>query len=261
LVVNAKGSVEVGWRSWLNKLRGGNGMKSLKEIVTQLRDCGYTCEAGTLENNEDFRTLAKLADVELPKTLADCLAEAGKSAWNLGLSAAEAFGAIGRLAVRTPQDIRDETIEKAKRDVAELRDINGRYDVSDPHMFVPWSCNAEFIVNKEKRTVVALLRGYESGNVYARGIAKCDPTDCFNVHIGKAIALRRALGLEVPAEYLNTPQPTEVRVGDVVEYAGYKVTVMTSNRNCDYTHGTCVSGSFVSQNGKIIDDSHEEVAE
>ncbi len=49
-----------------------------------------------------------------------------------------------------------------------------------------------------------------------RGIAKATPDDCFNIHIGKAIALRRALGLAVPDEYLNAPQPTEVRVGDFV---------------------------------------------
>ncbi|MCR8997954.1 hypothetical protein NW825_24090, partial [Brevibacillus laterosporus] len=76
---------------------------------------------------------------------------------------------------------------------------------------------ADFIVNKEKRTVVCLLRGGVTPNEYARGIAKCSPDDCFNVHIGKAIALRRALGLDVPTEYLTAPQPAEPRVGDVVK--------------------------------------------
>ncbi|WP_139108748.1 hypothetical protein [Brevibacillus laterosporus] len=80
---------------------------------------------------------------------------------------------------------------------------------------------AEFIVNKERRTVVCLLRGAVTPErVFARGIAKCSPDDCFNVHIGKAIALRRALGLDVPTDYLNAPQPTEARVGDVVVIVG-----------------------------------------
>src|SRR5699024_4552499 len=74
----------------------------------------------------------------------------------------------------------------------------------------------EFIVNKEKRTVVCLLKGSSRPKVYSGGIAKCAPNDCFNVHLGKAIALRRALGLDVPDEYLYAPQPTEVRKGDVV---------------------------------------------
>ncbi|WP_333980456.1 hypothetical protein [Bacillus pumilus] len=75
----------------------------------------------------------------------------------------------------------------------------------------------DFIVNAEKRTVVALRKSFAEGYIRDRGIAKCAPTDCFNAHIGKAIALRRALGLEVPSEYLNVPQPTDVRVGDVVK--------------------------------------------
>jgi hypothetical protein len=232
-------------------------MKSLKEIVTQLRDCGYTCEAGPMENNEDFRTLAKLAGVELPKTLGECLAEASRSAVNLGLSMAEAFEAVGKMTVQSPQDIRDEIIEKAKRDITALMRKTGRYEY-ERDIF---GLNAEFIVDKENRTIVVLLRGCDDRKVLFRGIAKCDPSDCFNVHIGKAIALRRALGLEVPAEYLTVPQPTEVRVGDVVYYSGYKVTVMPSGRSCMYTEGSCALGSFVSESGKIIDDSREEVTE
>ncbi|GIQ63682.1 hypothetical protein PACILC2_22500 [Paenibacillus cisolokensis] len=73
----------------------------------------------------------------------------------------------------------------------------------------------KFVVNREKRTVVALR--YYCGVVDNRGIAKCAPGDVFNTHIGRAISLRRALGLTVPDEYLNAPQPTEPRVGDIVE--------------------------------------------
>lgn len=81
------------------------------------------------------------------------------------------------------------------------------------HFFVT---EADFIVNAAKRTVVALKKSLIDTRILRRGIAKCAPNDCFNAHIGKAIALRRALGLEVPTEYLKVPQPTEVHVGDVV---------------------------------------------
>ena len=40
----------------------------------------------------------------------------------------------------------------------------------------------------------------------------------FNVHIGKSITVRRALGLEVPKEYWTVPKPTEIRVGNVVKW-------------------------------------------
>ena len=112
--------------------------------------------------------------------------------------------------LKSPQQQRDDIIEQAKRDVAELAK-NGfaKSKYGDKRV-------VKFIVNK--RTVVVLLRGYLTGIVYEKGIAKCAPTDCFNAHIGKAIAVRRALGLEVPEVYLRAPQPTEVRVGDVVTF-------------------------------------------
>ena len=110
---------------------------------------------------------------------------------------------------KTAQERRDEIVEQAKADIAKLAP-NGviKRPIGE--------CDAEFIVNRNKRTVVVLIKGRYSGRVYVKGIAKAAPDDCFNEHIGKAIALHRALGIEVPDEYLNAPQPTEVRVGDVV---------------------------------------------
>ncbi|MBN7743839.1 hypothetical protein JYA35_14735 [Bacillus velezensis] len=107
-------------------------------------------------------------------------------------------------AHKSDQARRDEIVEQAKADV-EKRITNNALDRV-----------VYFVPNRIKRTVVALIKGEYSGKVYAKGIAKAAPNDCFNVHIGKAIALRRALCLAVPDEYLNAPQPTEIRVGDVV---------------------------------------------
>jgi len=109
------------------------------------------------------------------------------------------------------QASREEIVERAKADIEELTECD-RITVGGKKGFKGgfFVVNEEFIVNKEKRTVVCLLKGVESSKVHERGIAKCSPEDVFNVHIGKAIALRRALGLEVPDDYLNAPQPTEV---------------------------------------------------
>ncbi|WP_163530976.1 hypothetical protein [Halobacillus ihumii] len=76
----------------------------------------------------------------------------------------------------------------------------------------------EFIVNREKRTVVVLLRGFKSGIVRRRGVAKAAPEDVFNVHIGKAIALQKALGKVISYEFAYAPQPEEAEVGDVVRW-------------------------------------------
>ncbi|MED2979530.1 hypothetical protein P4284_22985 [Bacillus swezeyi] len=168
---------------------------------------------------------------------------------------------------KTAQERRDEIVEKAKADIEGLKTdysyaVLDSNDTDHPHF-----CFAEFIVDSEKRTIVALLRGNYSCRVYARGIAKAAPDDCFNVHIGKAIGLRRALGLEVPDEYLNAPQPTEVRVGDVVECRPFKdirhVKVVADG---EYL-GTGLDKAAISSVAvtcrlrRIIDDSRTEVGE
>jgi len=195
-------------------------MKSLCEIVKSIRGCGYTCEAGPLENNVDFQLLEQLAGVAKIS---------GSNIDDFDFTKATP-------AYASPQHYRDEIIEKAKRDVLALKD----------------SPTSEFIVNKNKRVVAVLLKS-RSGKVIDRGIAKCAPDDCFNVHIGKAIALRRALGLEVPSEYYNAPQPMEVREGDIV----YLV-----NIDCELTVSTHhqlseLPKQLQSRIAKIIDDSRE----
>ncbi|GIN25557.1 hypothetical protein CHCC15091_1760 [Bacillus licheniformis] len=114
---------------------------------------------------------------------------------------------------KTAQERRDEIVEQAKADIANL---NYRTFGELRYSYRSIVCNVEFVINKKKRTVVALLKSVGRGTVESKGIAKAAPDDCFNEHIGKAIALHRALGLEVPDEYLNAPNPTEVRVGDIL---------------------------------------------
>ncbi|AVB11544.1 hypothetical protein C3438_19700 [Bacillus velezensis] len=146
---------------------------------------------------------------------------------------------------------RDEIVEQAKADVKGLfkRDLGYRHD---------------FIVNSEKRTVVALRKSFVEGYVRDRGIAKATPDDCFNIHIGKAIALRRALGLAVPDEYLNAPQPTEVRVGDFVsdDSGVNKALVIEDDSWPPFSGGAVI---YLKDARKycyrIIDDSREEVGE
>lgn len=105
-------------------------------------------------------------------------------------------------------ELRAEIIEKAKEFVKEQRDDMIVVKTDNPHGYV---VGVSFIVNAEKRTVVALLRGIISDSVRAKDIAKCNPDDVFNEHIGKAIALGRALGKDV-SEFENAPQPNELAV-------------------------------------------------
>ncbi|MGF0274517.1 hypothetical protein P5495_019430 [Bacillus velezensis] len=126
----------------------------------------------------------------------------------------------GQAPIVSAQGRRDEIVEQAKVDVEELV-LNG-YDGEDfwgaegNETYRNFSYSVEFLPDRKKRKVTALIRRTSDIDPRHVGRAKATPDDCFNVHIGKAIALRRALGLAVPDEYLNAPQPTEVRVGDVV---------------------------------------------
>lgn len=149
---------------------------------------------------------------------------------------------------------RDEIIEKAKREVEEIR--------NDPIQME--GLLATFIVDREKRMVTALLSSVLTGVVERQGVAKCHPDDCFNIHLGKIIALYKALGLEVPDEYLNAPQPTEVRVGDIVEYVntrGEKELCEAVDRYVSPDEPYIHYKSTGAKKSKIIDDSRESVTE
>jgi hypothetical protein len=154
---------------------------------------------------------------------------------------------------------REEVIEKAKADIEALKTKGDgpEYYRVEGQPVTGWAgCNVKFAINREKRTVVALMYGRYTNMLYAKGIAKFAPDDCFNVHIGKAIALRRALGLDVPEEYVNAPQPTEAKVGDVVIGArdGKKYRVVKYRKSMNETE----LGSLNCNGAKVIDDSDRE---
>ncbi|WP_348623033.1 hypothetical protein ABFT51_17660 [Paenibacillus peoriae] len=145
-----------------------------------------------------------------------------------------ATASTAKTFVESAQTRRNEIVERAKADVKRLvAEVGGHgWETSDIPAFEDHGpLTIRFVVSRDKRTVAALAEwACFPGDVCERGTAKCAPGDVFNAHIGKAIALYRALGLEVPAEYLSVPQPTEVRKGDAVWstsgiYANVKGTV------------------------------------
>ncbi|WP_340191453.1 hypothetical protein [Bacillus amyloliquefaciens] len=161
---------------------------------------------------------------------------------------------------------RDEIVEQAKADVEGLREHGFYHTGIDSskgnETYQVKVYYVEFIVDSKERKVTALVRRLNDKTPRHVGRAKAAPNDCFNVHIGKAIALRRALGLTVPDEYLNTPQPTEVRVGDVVRSTVDKskeyVIAKGEKAWCD---GMAGLSSMAAKYGRIIDDSREEAGE
>lgn len=131
--------------------------------------------------------------------------------------------AIQRYKERTPNQKRKEIIDEAKAFVevtlAEVDEQMGWQTTKIRTYKEHGRLRIEFIVNTEKRTVVALARYgniTELPDVLAKGIAKCTPSDVFNADIGKAIALGRALGLDVE-RYEKAVQPTEYTEGMFVK--------------------------------------------
>lgn len=196
----------------------GNGVFAYKEYDIHRLDCHYVTykEYEVIVNNEEATGMK----IDLDAMGCDELIEHGEAVmrairlrsygegYKQGKFDADMDATYMRPKEKTAQERRDEIVERAKADVEKLSNRHQRSQYC--------GYSVEFRVNNEKRTIVVLLKGVNTGIVYTRGIAKAAPSDCFNEHIGKAIALHRALGLEVPDEYLNAPQPTEVRVGDIV---------------------------------------------
>ncbi|MDQ0168740.1 hypothetical protein [Paenibacillus tundrae] len=195
------------------------------EIIAKL-----TTRVTTLEKRvaalEIAPTAPRLSDLGVKaQEAADTFAKATKAT---SVTVAEVSAVLKQRAKEARQKKRDDIVKRAKEDVADLRKFEGTKIPNDfvnfwPHVgkstdYLPMH-TVEYVVNRDKRTVVAVIRCTADGHI-TRGIAKCAPGDVFNVWIGKAIALRRALGLEIPEEYVSAPQPTEVRVGDIVKATG-----------------------------------------
>ncbi|WP_336638422.1 hypothetical protein [Lysinibacillus fusiformis] len=117
----------------------------------------------------------------------------------------------------TPNEQRKAIIDEAKSFVMETErkmrawksNNEGNYTYRNRCTF------AKYHINTEKRIVMALVRHEETLELLEKAIAKCNPSDVFNTDIGKAIALGRALGLDV-SKFEKAVQPSEVVVGQVV---------------------------------------------
>ncbi|EJW14829.1 hypothetical protein M5X02_23955 [Paenibacillus alvei] len=163
---------------------------------------------------------------------------------------------------------REQVIEKAKEFVKSLGKPHHWYPEETVFTRGIFLHKAEFKINRKLRTVVCLLREFGDKKVSCRGIAKCMQGDAFNVHIGMAIALAKALGKEVPTEFVNAPQPDAPQVRDVVEVItgcikGQQMTLIGKAPKYDtYVNGTAFrhtydSGWLGSKQIKVIDDSRD----
>lgn len=175
---------------------------------------------GNLELAEKKRKKSERIDVlesEVARLKSEV--EALKQAKNTTINApsVDEMMRLGKSVTLTPNERRADVIKRAKtfaERLTERGNVGTRFIEDGNGTYNKRLYLVEYHVNMEKRTVIALAKG-KSGIVYERGSAKCDPADVFNADIGKAIALGRALGLDV-TEFEQAVQPTEVVVGQIV---------------------------------------------
>lgn len=191
----------------------------------------------------------------------------------------EALRGAKKKAAEKPQtanQLRAKVIADAKSFIKKHTDKKGRAYLSVPDSRpggIEWGVSKiKFEVNAEKRTVVALAIGMDSGRVREKAIAKCAPDDVFNADIGKAIAVGRLFGLDVE-RFVNAPNPVEVVVGQRVKtflcgevHISGKVESVISEgirfyRECYEQHGHDYSSTIFTSfdsGDKIIDDTEAQ---
>ena len=214
------------------------------------------------------RDLSEMDYVELADLSADIASEKRSRAFSDGYDAGYKDGRDEQedapVPAMAPKLTREEVIKKAKSDVELLTEnmSNNDGNLMGNFTYQALKSSPEYVINKEKRTVVALVRFHGTEAICEKGIAKCDPDDCFNSHIGRAIALHRALGLMIPQAYVKAPQPTEAQDGDVI--SGDSVSCGLTERRIENNKmhhpvfgETCSLVCDFVRTGAIIDDSRE----
>jgi len=117
---------------------------------------------------------------------------------------------------KTPNEQRKAIIAEAKAFVKKYSGVV--HDDTTPYTTQVGDVEIRLHVNPKKRTVVAIpyLVHVEASISSDKKFAKCAPDDVFNADIGKAIALGRALGLDVE-RFEQAVKPTEVVAGMVAK--------------------------------------------
>lgn len=162
--------------------------------------------------------------------------------------------------ILSPNQHRAEVIAQAKAYVEDVTRRMKRIDRSEKvgiESFRNRTTVPHFTKSDRKITVAVVGACYPTE--YARGSATCVEGDVFNEHIGRAIALGRALGLDVPTAFTKAPQPSKVVVGMHVDT--YYVDWVTKNKYCPtkvtgfYRGLPAFGNGSHSSNYKITDDT------
>lgn len=222
---------------------------SVSEVLATLTHLGFKASDTTAEvtANDTAKSVTMPLVTEIAVTDPEDMEKVAES---IVAAMHEGERVLTPVATATPKLTRDGVIQQAISDVEALLSENYNDDKVKPFIGESlWFASKGvfgvtdevlFTVNDDKRTVIAVIRHNKGHHkVLSKGRAKCAPGDVFNEHIGKAIALRRALGLEVPVEYFEVEarDSDDLAVGDLVSDdeigcdAIYEITKLIDNPN------------------------------
>lgn len=113
----------------------------------------------------------------------------------------------------TANQKRARAIEMAKEFVEDQKSC-GLYNLKKSGTV--YHCYAEFI--RKNNRITCLLKGSIFSNIYSVGRAECHVDDVFNEHIGRAVALAKALDIveQLPPDILKAVQPDEMVKGHII---------------------------------------------
>lgn len=113
--------------------------------------------------------------------------------------------ATAKLFVEDQKTCHTGTVAKGNPHEGKIRTYKGIYKRTQGNIM--YLSNAEFI--RKGNRVTCLLKGVETNKVHFVGRAKCHVDDVFNEHIGRAVALAKALDIveQLPPDILNAARP------------------------------------------------------
>ena len=179
---------------------------------------------------------------------------------------------VAKVVPLTANHQRAGLIQRAKEFVEEhQRDLPGDTECRDYGNNVCRSkCyDTEFFVKDNKVTAVVqvIFMGSRKPNPHFDrlvGRAICSTGDVFNEWIGKAIALAKALGIDIPQEFLDAVQPDTLAVGQNIKGTSRGTGTLTSiEEGRGYIDGdtSCfwsVAEGVIPSNATIFDDTNAE---
>lgn len=171
-----------------------------------------------------MNVLKGLSEKKKEELLSMSLVEVYQKGFEDGKMAVESVKHLQDVTFKSPNQQRAELIQRAREFVEERGAI--RYGNEDNQDKTQGNYTARhhwyetdfFIKDMKVTAVVYWLAGGTDRVKGSRhvGRANCASGDVFNADIGKAIALARALKIDIPQEFLQAVQPNEVVAGMIV---------------------------------------------